>query len=317
MQLRHTIDGVSYPFDSLKDLLAKATPLRSGDELAGLAARSSVERIAARMALADLPLKAFLEHPIIPYESDEVTRLIVDTHSPEAFAPIASLTVGDLRDTLLSHAATGEYLAAMAPGLTPEMTAAVSKLMRAQDLIAVSRKIHVVTRFRTTVGLPGRLSTRLQPNHPTDDPLAIAASILDGLLLGSGDAVIGINPAADDVQSTTRLLRLIDAVRRRYAIPTQSCVLAHLTTQLAALEQGAPIDLLFQSIAGTEPPTPASASTSLSSMRPTKPPRPSTARTPTPPTQTSCTSKPARAPASPPTPTTASTSKPLKPAPTP
>ncbi len=278
MQLRHTIDGVSYTFDSLKDLLAKATPLRSGDELAGLAASSSVQRIAARMALADLPLKAFLEHPIIPYESDEVTRLIVDTHSPEAFAPIASLTVGDLRDTLLSHTATGEFLAAIAPGLTPEMAAAVSKLMRAQDLIAVARKIHVVTRFRTTVGLPGRLSTRLQPNHPTDDPLAIAASILDGLLLGSGDAVIGINPVADNVQSTTRLLRLIDAVRRRYAIPTQSCVLAHLTTQTRRPSNKAPPSTSsFNPSPAPSRPTPPSASTSLSSKRQTRQPRPSTA----------------------------------------
>jgi ethanolamine ammonia-lyase large subunit len=250
--LHHTIDGVTYTFRDLKDLLAKATPARSGDELAGIAARSSVERVAAQMALADLPLTAFLNEAVIPYESDEVTRLIFDSHSPSAFTSIASLTVGGLRDKLLSYDTTTDSLAALAPGLTPEMAAGVSKLMRVQDLVSVARKIHVVTRFRTTVGLAGRLSTRLQPNHPTDDPVGIAAAIIDGLLLGSGDAVIGINPAADNVASTRTLLQIIDSVRERYAIPTQSCVLAHITTQLAALEQGAPIDLIFQSVAGTE-----------------------------------------------------------------
>jgi ethanolamine ammonia-lyase large subunit len=250
--LHHTIDGATYIFRDLKDLLAKATPARSGDELAGIAARSGVERVAAQMTLADLPLTIFLNEAVIPYEIDEVTRLIIDTHDRAAFAPIASLTVGGFRDWLLSEDATTESLAAIAPGLTPEMTAAVSKLMRVQDLITVSRKVRVVTRFRTTVGLPGRLSTRLQPNHPTDDPIGIAAAIIDGLLLGSGDAVIGINPAADNVASTKILLQLIDSVRQRYSIPTQSCVLAHITTQLAAVEQGAPVDLIFQSIAGTE-----------------------------------------------------------------
>jgi ethanolamine ammonia-lyase large subunit len=252
MLLHHTIDGVTYNFRDLKDLLAKATPVRSGDELAGIAACSSVERVAAQMALADLPLTAFMNEALVPYETDEVTRLIVDTHDTAAFAPIASLTVGGFRDKLLSHEATTEFLAALAPGVTPEMAAAVSKLMRVQDLIAVARKIRVITRFRTTVGLPGSLSTRLQPNHPTDDPVGIAAAMIDGLLLGSGDAVIGINPAADNVAGTGELLRLIDSVRERYSIPTQSCVLAHVTTQLAALEQGAPIDLVFQSVAGTE-----------------------------------------------------------------
>jgi len=250
--LRHSIDSITYTFSDLKDLLAKATPARAGDELAGIAARSSVERVAAQMVLADLPLTAFLNDAIVPYETDEVTRLIFDTHERSAFAPVANLTVGGFRDMLLSHETTSESLAALAPGLTPEMAAAVSKLMRVQDLVAVARKIHVVTRFRTTVGLTGRLSTRLQPNHPTDDPLGVAAAIIDGLLLGSGDAVIGINPAADSVSSTIDLLRLIDSIRERYLIPTQSCVLAHVTTQLAALERGAPVDLVFQSIAGTE-----------------------------------------------------------------
>ena len=252
MLLRHCIDGVAYSFENLKDLLAKATPPRSGDELAGIAARTAVERVAAQMALADLPLAAFLEEHVIPYEADEITRLIFDTHNATAFAPVASLTVGEFRNVLLSEDVSPDSLQSLAPGLIPEMVAAVSKIMRVQDLIAVSRKIHVVTCFRSTVGLPGRLSTRLQPNHPTDDPLGITAAIVDGLLLGSGDAVIGINPAADNVASTAKLLRLIDTIRQRYAIPTQSCVLAHVTTQLAALEQGAPVDLIFQSIAGTE-----------------------------------------------------------------
>jgi ethanolamine ammonia-lyase large subunit len=252
MLLRHSIDGVTYRFEGLKDLLAKATAARSGDELAGVAAESAVERVAARMVLADLPLRAFVEEPLIPCSEDEVSRLIFESHHPRAFASASHLTVGGFRDWLLSEEATAETLRALAPGLMPEMVAAVSKLMRVQDLVAVARKIEVVTRFRTTVGLRGRLSTRLQPNHPTDDLLGIAAAMVDGLLLGSGDAVIGINPVADDVASTGRLLRLIDMVRTRYAIPTQSCVLAHITTQLAAMEQGAPVDLVFQSIAGTE-----------------------------------------------------------------
>jgi len=252
MLLRHTINSVTYCFDGPKELLAKATAARSGDELAGVAAKSAVERVAARIVLADLPLEVFIEEPLIPYAEDEVTRLIFDRHDANAFASVSHLTVGGFRDWLLSEHATAETLHKVAPGLMPEMVAAVSKLMRVQDLVAVARKIEVITRFRTTVGLRGRLSTRLQPNHPTDDPLGIAAAIVDGLLLGSGDAVIGINPVADDVASAGRLLRLIDMVRTRYAIPTQSCVLAHITTQMAAMHQGAPVDLVFQSIAGTE-----------------------------------------------------------------
>ena len=204
MLLRHSIDGVTYRFDGLKELLAKATTARSGDELAGVAAESAVERVAARMVLADLPLKVFVEEPLIPYAEDEVTRLIFDRHDADAFAAVSHLTVGGFRDWLLSDEASADALRALAPGLMPEMVAAVSKLMRVQDLVAVARKIEVVTRFRTTVGLRGRLSTRLQPNHPTDDPLGIAAAMVDGLLLGSGDAVIGINPVADDVASTGR-----------------------------------------------------------------------------------------------------------------
>ena len=252
MRLRRKIREVTYHFEGLRDLLAKASPYRSGDALAGIAAESAEQRAAAQMTLADLPLRAFLQHALIPYESDEVTRLIMDTHNPAAFATVATLTVGDFRDWLLSDAATGEVLARLGPGLTPEMVAAVSKLMRVQDLILVARKIRVVTRFRTTVGLPGRLSTRLQPNHPVDDPEGIAAAMVDGLLLGSGDAVIGINPASDNVSGVKTLLRLIDHVRQKYGIPVQSCVLAHVSTLMVALEQGAPVDLVFQSIAGTE-----------------------------------------------------------------
>jgi len=252
MPYSHTVRGVKHSFSDLRTLLAKASPLRSGDQLAGIAASTAAERAIAQMTLADVPLTAFLNEAVVPYETDEVTRLILDTHDPKAFAPVAHLTVGAFRDWLLSDEATTERLAALCPGLTPEIAAAVSKLMRVQDLIYVARKISVVTRFRTTVGLPGRLSTRLQPNHPTDDPIGIAASILDGLLLGSGDAVIGINPVSDNVASVTTFLHLIDHIRQRYSIPTQSCVLAHLTTQMDAIRQGAPLDLLFQSIAGTE-----------------------------------------------------------------
>ena len=252
MPFRHTIRGVTYTFADLRALLAKATPARSGDELAGVAASSAMERVAAQFALADTPLFAFLNEAVIPYEADEVTRLIFDTHDRTAFAPIASFTLGELRDWLLSEQATGERLAELAFAFTPEMAAAVSKLMRLQDLVLVARKIRVVTRFRTTVGLPGTLCSRLQPNHPTDDPAGIAASMLDGLLLGAGDAVIGINPVSDSVASVVTLLHMIDRVRVRYQIPTQSCVLAHITTQMRALERDAPVDLLFQSIAGTE-----------------------------------------------------------------
>jgi ethanolamine ammonia-lyase large subunit len=252
MTFSHTIGSRRYTFSCLRELLAKATPERSGDALAGLTAQSAEERVAAQFALADLPLAHFLTEQVIPYEADEVTRLIADTHESEAFAPVRSFTVGELRDWLLSDNANHESLTELAPGLTPEMAAAVSKLMRLQDLIVATAKVRVVTRFRTTVGLRGRLSARLQPNHPTDSPAGIAAAILDGLLLGSGDAVIGINPAGDNVAGTTRLLRMIDTLRARFEIPAQSCVLAHITTQLAALQAGAPVDLIFQSIAGSE-----------------------------------------------------------------
>ena len=242
----------THQFGSLAELMGRATPLRSGDELAGVAARSAEERAAAQVCLADVPLQFFLEELLIPYESDAVTRLIVDTHDKKAFAPVAAMTVGGFRDWLLAfETGTGE-LTALAPGLTPEMAAAVSKIMGSQDLILVAGKCRVVTRFRNTLGLPGRLSVRLQPNHPTDDLRGIAASIVDGLLYGCGDAVIGVNPATDRPDVLDSLLRMIDEVIRRYEIPTQGCVLAHLTAQLEAMNRGAPVDLLFQSVAGTE-----------------------------------------------------------------
>jgi ethanolamine ammonia-lyase large subunit len=247
-----TIGGTRYSFPDLRTLLAKATPRRAGDELAGIAAASATERVAAQLALADLPLAHFLNETVVPYESDEVTRLIIDSLDATAFAAVAALTVGGFRDWLLSEPATSERLAALAPGLMPEMAAAVAKLCRNQDLIAIARKCRVTTRFRNTLGLPGRLSSRLQPNHPTDDPKGVLASILDGLLLGCGDAVIGINPAGDSPERCVDLLRLVDELRQRLDIPTQSCVLAHVTTTLQAMASGAPVDLVFQSIGGTE-----------------------------------------------------------------
>jgi ethanolamine ammonia-lyase large subunit len=250
MPYSHILAGTRYTFDDLRTLLARATPFRSGDALAGLAAGSAAERVAAQMALADVPLATILAEPIVPYETDEVTRLIVDTHDHAAFTPVAALTVGEFREFLL--AADTATLTALSPGVTPEMAAAVSKLMRLQDLIAVAAKCRVITRFRNTIGLPGRMSVRLQPNHPTDDPHGVAASTLDGLLLGAGDAVIGVNPATDSVDAIIMLLTMLDTVRDRYAIPTQTCVLSHVTTTLRAIERGAPVDLVFQSIAGTE-----------------------------------------------------------------
>ena len=246
------IGGTTYRFPDLRSLLARATPHRSGDALAGVAAQSEEERVAAQLALADLPLRRLLDDPVIPYETDEVTRLICDTHDPAAFAPIAHLTVGGLRDWLLGDEATTPALQALAPGLTPEMAAAVAKLCRLQDLVVVAARCTTVTRFRNTIGLPGRLSVRLQPNHPTDDPAGIAASILDGLMLGAGDAVIGINPASDSPERTHALLCMLEEARTKLAIPTQSCVLAHVTTTLELIGRGSPVDLMFQSIGGTE-----------------------------------------------------------------
>jgi len=251
MAYQCTIGNTSYRFEDLKTLLAKASPYRSGDALAGLAAGSYEERVAAQIALADVPLKTFLQEALVPYETDEITRLIIDTHDTNAFARISHMTVGEWRDWLLGDEADTATLQQLAPGITPEMTAAVSKLMRNQDLISVARKCEVITKFRNTIGLKGRLSTRLQPNHTTDDPKGIAASIVDGLLYGSGDAAIGINPATDSPSAVITLLEMLDRLRQQFEIPTQSCVLCHVTTALEIMPQ-APVDLVFQSIGGTE-----------------------------------------------------------------
>jgi ethanolamine ammonia-lyase large subunit len=252
MPFSYASHGCTYRFDDLKALLAKASPRRAGDALAGIAADSEIERAAAKYALADVPLKRFLNEAVIPYEQDDITRLIYDSHQPDAFAPISHLTVGGLREWLLQDEQDSASLARVSRGLTPEMVAAVSKLMRNQDLILVARKCSVVTSFRCTVGLPGRMSVRLQPNHPTDDPQGILASVIDGLLYGCGDAVIGINPASDSVPAAIQLLRLLDDIRLRFDAPIQSCVLTHVTNTMAAIAAGAPVDLVFQSIAGTQ-----------------------------------------------------------------
>lgn len=255
MSYHQHISGTTYTFGSLVEVMAKATPLRSGDELAGCAAESDAERAAASWVLADLPLETFLDEQLVPYETDAVTRLILDGHDRLAFTPVAHLTVGGFRDWLLATASApggAATLAAVGPGLTPEMVAAVSKIMRNQDLIAVSKALTVTSAFRTTIGLPGRITTRLQPNHPTDDPRGIAAATLDGLLMGCGDAVIGINPATDSPRATSDLLYLLDDIRLRFDIPMQSCVLSHVTTTMELIEKNVPVDLVFQSIAGTE-----------------------------------------------------------------
>ncbi len=252
MPYRQTIRGTTYIFEDLKTLLAKASPARSGDLLAGVAAAGEHERVIAKMSLAEVPLQQFLNESLVPYEEDEVTRLILNTHDREAFAEIAPLTVGEFRDWLLNTDATTETLTRIAAGITPEMAAAVSKLMRNQDLVLAAKKCSVVTHFRNTIGLPGRMSVRLQPNHPTDDVRGIAASMLDGLLYGCGDAVIGINPASDSLAAAVTLLNMLDEFRLKYEVPTQSCVLTHVTSIIQAIEKGAPVDLVFQSIAGTE-----------------------------------------------------------------
>lgn len=251
-QITHTVGKRTYTFADLRELLARASPARSGDQLAGVAAGSAEERVAAQMALASLPLTTFLNEAVVPYETDEVTRLILDEHDAGAFQRIRHLTVGDFRNWLLGDDADTATLSQIAPGVTPEMAAAVSKIMRIQDLVLVARKCRSVTRFRNTIGLPGTLSTRLQPNHPTDDAFGIAASLLDGLLYGNGDAVIGINPATDNVQQAIRIVGMLDEIIARYQVPTQSCVLTHVTNTIAAIERGAPVDLVFQSIAGTQ-----------------------------------------------------------------
>ncbi len=249
---RYMLGSKTYTFKDLKDLMAKATPKRSGDILAGVAASTLQERVVAQMLLAEVPLKTFLNELLIPYEDDEITRLIIDEHDNVAFETISHLTVGNFRNWLLNDNTTNDLIKKVRPGITPEMVAAVSKIMRNQELIIVAKKCPIVSAFRNTIGLPGHLSTRLQPNHPTDDAMGIAASILDGLLYGSGDAVIGINPATDNIEQSIKLLKMLDEVISKYQIPTQSCVLTHVTNTIEAIEKGAPVDLAFQSIGGTE-----------------------------------------------------------------
>jgi len=252
MRYHTTLGGQGFFFEDLRQVMAMASPARSGDYLAGLGAATAQQRMAARHVLAELPLKVFLNEALVPYESDNITRLILDQHDARAFAPVAHLTVGDFRNWLLGPAADTATLSALAPGLTPEMVAAVSKLMRNQDLIAVARKTRVVTHFRNTLGLPGRLAVRLQPNHPTDELRGVAASVLDGLMMGAGDAVIGINPVSDSLPTLARLCHGFDELIQRLAIPTQACVLTHVTNTLQLIEGGVPVDLVFQSIGGTE-----------------------------------------------------------------
>jgi ethanolamine ammonia-lyase large subunit len=252
MTYQATTNRQHWVFADLKEVLAKATPLRSGDLLAGIAAGSAEEAVAARMCLADIPLKTFLTEAVAPYETDEVTRLIIDSHDSAAFAPVSHMTVGDFRNFILSEQADSQTLSRLARGVTPEMAAAVSKLMRNQDLILAASKCEVVTRFRNTIGLPGAMSVRLQPNHPTDDRRGVLASVIDGLMYGCGDAVIGINPASDSIEVMAELALLFDEIITKLEIPTQSCVLTHVTTTIGLIARGLPIDLVFQSIAGTE-----------------------------------------------------------------
>ncbi|MBK8186602.1 MAG: ethanolamine ammonia-lyase subunit EutB [Cellvibrio sp.] len=252
MPYHYSLGVQHFHFADLKGLLAKASPARSGDYLAGVGAQSNVERMAARYCLANVPLKDFLQDPVIPYEDDEVTRLIIDSHDTASFSLISHLTVGDFRNWLLLASTTSQVLASVARAITPEMAAAVSKIMRNQDLISVAKKCQVITRFRNTIGLPGCLNARLQPNHPTDNLQGIAASLLDGLFYGSGDAVIGINPATDNLSQLSELYFWLDDFIQQYAIPTQTCILTHVTNQIQLIEKGVPIDLVFQSVAGTE-----------------------------------------------------------------
>ena len=252
MVYQHSVGNFNYSFPDLKTVLAKATPEKSGDQMAGLAAQSEQERIAAKLVLADIPLKQFLQEEIIPSESDAVSQLIQDSFDAQAFQPISHLTVGEFRNWLLDYQTDGEKIAQISPGLTPEMIAAVSKIMANQDLILAASKIRVITKFRNTLGLKGHFSTRLQPNHATDDAKGIMASTIDGLLYGVGDAVIGINPVSDSAETTLRLLEMLEKLRIQYDIPTQSCILSHVTTTLELIERKAPVDLIFQSIGGTE-----------------------------------------------------------------
>ncbi len=252
LNLLATIRGIGYRFDSPKEVLAKANPLKSGDVLAGIAAGSPVERVAARAVLANLTLCELREAPVVPYDEDELTRLVEDSLDQAAFLCVGHLTVGEFREWLLEDATTGDMIRSVSPGLTPEMVAAVCKLMSNLDLMVVGAKCKVVVRANNTLGLPGTFSSRLQPNHPKDDLEGILLSTREGLAYGCGDAVIGVNPATDSAESTAHILRALDGLMKRNGIPTQHCVLSHVTVQMQALELDCPMDLMFQSLSGTE-----------------------------------------------------------------
>jgi ethanolamine ammonia-lyase large subunit len=252
MPFTHTLRGERFTFADLRELLAKANELKAGDELAGIAAASERERCAAKFALADVPLHVIVENPVISPDADDVSRLILDSHDRAAFVPLRSLTVGAFREFLLADATTCAVLRDLRNAITAEIAAAVAKLMSNKELVYVAAKIRNVTRCRNTMGERGVFGVRVQPNHPTDDLAGILISAVDGLSYGCGDAVIGVNPAADSVDTVGAILRLLDRLIAELGAPTQACCLAHITTQLAALERGAPIDLLFQSVAGTQ-----------------------------------------------------------------
>ncbi len=252
MKLSATIRGSTWSFGSVREVLAKANPPKSGDDLAGVSARDPVERVAARAVLSQLTLAELREHPVVPYEIDALTRLVEDSLDGSAFAAVKHLSVGQFREWLLDNRTTGERIRSVSPGLTPEMAAAVCKLMSNLDLLVAGQKCEVVVRCNNTLGLPGRFSSRLQPNHPTDDVQGILFSAREGLSYGCGDAVIGVNPATDTPESTAEILRELGALTTRNEVPTQNCVLSHVTVQMKALDLDCPMDLMFQSFAGTE-----------------------------------------------------------------
>jgi ethanolamine ammonia-lyase large subunit len=252
MRLAATIRGTTYTFEDVKQVLGRAGAPKSGDDLAGVSAREHIERVAARAVLSGLTLAQLRQSPVIPYEDDELTRLFEDTLDESAYQVIAALTVGELREFLLSSETTGSMIRAIAPGLTPEMASAVCKLMSNLDLMTAARKCEVVVRANSTLGLPGRMSSRVQPNHPADDVDGILYSTREGLSYGCGDAVIGVNPATDTAESTAEILRALDELMRKNGVPTQHCVLSHVTVQMRALDLGCPMDLMFQSLAGSE-----------------------------------------------------------------
>lgn len=252
MKLKTALFGHVYSFASVKEVLAKANEEKSGDRLAGIAAENAQERVAAKIVLSELLLSDLRENPVVPYEADEVTRIVEDDLNKTVYGEIKSWTVSRLREWLLSETTTEADIRRISRGLTSEMVAAVAKLMSNLDLIYAASKIRITAHCNTTIGLPGTLSCRLQPNHTTDDPNGILASVLEGLSFGAGDAVIGLNPVTDSVERLSHILKMFDEVKNKLELPTQTCVLGHVTTQMQAVEQGAPADLIFQSIAGSQ-----------------------------------------------------------------